>query len=149
MPGTMTMLYVSVMYTFSLHMRAYVLICVSVINFRGKGPEGEAECIPWPGIQGSGARPSGTQSKLWGVPGLTNHPEAPARPRAARHSAPGNGCLNIRNVMCVCLWAYVHCMRKRLYACKKWGFELHTHTHVFFYVPCALCLSVVNCGGGC
>lgn len=66
---------------------------------------------------------------------LTNHPEAPARPWAAQHRAPGNGCLNIRNVMsvslcvyvCICVCACGHvcfgaCMRKRLYACKVWGF---------------------------
>lgn len=89
---------------------------------------------------------------------LTNHPEAPARPRAAQHTAPGNGCLNIPNVMCVrvcactraCVCAYVHraCMRKTLCAGKVWVFELHTPC---FYASNTsfLCMSVVKCGGGC
>lgn len=63
-------------------------VCMCVMHFRGEGPEVEAECIPWPGIQGSMSvshwNPKQTLkgSRLAWLK-LTNHPEAPARPRAA------------------------------------------------------------------
>lgn len=42
---------------------------------------------------------------------LTNHAEAPCRPQAAKNTAPGNGCLNIRNItsvtLCMCVYVFV------------------------------------------
>lgn len=53
---------------------------------------------------------------------LTNHPEAPVSP-AAQNAAPGNGCLNICDVMCVVVGTCA-CMRKRLHAIIR----LHNYT---------------------
>lgn len=57
---------------------------------------------------------------------LTNHPEAPARPRAAQHTAPGNGCLNIPNVMCVWVCACTRaCVCARGHMCIVPAWERH------------------------
>lgn len=68
-----------------LYVHVYAPVCIHVCHVCS---EGEVEYIPWPGIQGSWIvslwNPKQTLSSsqpAWLK--LTNHPQAPGRPRAA------------------------------------------------------------------
>lgn len=87
---------------------------------------------------------------------LTNHPEAPVRPRAAQNPAPGNGCLNIYDVICgtLCMCAYTcwhmylhEIISPNLDICKVWVYTAHTHTQTqAVFMSNILYVHVVKCG---